>query len=113
MSGEKSTDVLRPSIAVALQPIVPQSGLLTRERRVGLSSKEDPDMKRELTKIVPWLDDPLLVEKEVAQMVRCSTSCLQKHRWSGTGPEFIRMGRSIRYRLSAVQRWLEEPRGRS
>jgi hypothetical protein len=47
-------------------------------------------------------DDPLFTTKEAAKHLKCSESYLAKERGKGTGPEFITLGRSIRYRRSAL-----------
>ncbi len=39
--------------------------------------------------------------------MKLSRSTLQKHRCKGTGPEYLKIGRSVRYRMSAVLRWAE------
>lgn len=45
----------------------------------------------------------LLTEKEAAEELRCSASYLAKARMNGTGPEFIKLGRSVRYSRSALE----------
>lgn len=46
---------------------------------------------------------PLLDEKEVAKILRCSHRTLQGWRLSGKGPPFVKIGRIIRYRRSDVE----------
>jgi predicted DNA-binding transcriptional regulator AlpA len=46
--------------------------------------------------------DPLLSTPEAALDLNCSTSFLAKARMTGTGPEFVKLGRAIRYRRSAL-----------
>jgi predicted DNA-binding transcriptional regulator AlpA len=48
-------------------------------------------------------DDPLLTTKEAAKHLKCSESYLAKERGKGTGPEFITLGRAIRYRRSSLE----------
>lgn len=61
-----------------------------------------------------WPPDKLLETWRVAKLINMSKSWLEKGRIYSYGPPFIRMRRSgskvgaIRYRLSAVVRWLEE-----
>jgi excisionase family DNA binding protein len=40
----------------------------------------------------------LLTQREVAEALRLSERTLERMRISGTGPKFIRLGHSIRYR---------------
>ena len=50
----------------------------------------------------------LLSENEIAQIFGRAVPTLQKDRLCGTGPPFIKIGRLVRYRPSAVQAWLDE-----
>jgi excisionase family DNA binding protein len=49
---------------------------------------------------------PLLTQKQGAELLRLSERTLERLRVSGTGPKFIRIGHSIRYRQSDVEAWL-------
>jgi predicted DNA-binding transcriptional regulator AlpA len=51
----------------------------------------------------------LLDQREAAQILSVSVRTLERHRVTGTGPRFCRLGRLIRYR----ERDLEEFVGRS
>ena len=51
------------------------------------------------------LHERLLTPADLAKRWRMSTSWLAKKRMSGDGPAFVRIGRSIRYRESAVEAW--------
>ena len=46
--------------------------------------------------------DPLLDTPEAAVDLNCSQSFLAKARMTATGPEFVKLGRAIRYRQSAL-----------
>jgi hypothetical protein len=46
--------------------------------------------------------DPLLTVPEVADLLRCSVSSLNKWRLSGNGPKFVYVGRRVRYRPSDI-----------
>ncbi|WP_188517752.1 helix-turn-helix transcriptional regulator [Alsobacter metallidurans] len=46
--------------------------------------------------------DRLLNESEVAQLLGVSRSWLAKSRLIGSGPRFIKLGRSVRYHASAI-----------
>lgn len=56
------------------------------------------------------LNDRLLCEKEAARILGMSVAWLQRQRWLKAGPEYIRVGRSVRYRLSTLLRWLDDNR---
>lgn len=52
----------------------------------------------------------LVCEREVAGILGLSVAWLQRARWIGTGPRYVRVGgptgRAIRYRLSDVESWI-------
>lgn len=48
-----------------------------------------------------------LTERDLADRHRLSVKALQSHRSSGKGVPFIKLGRSVRYRLSDVLAWEE------
>jgi predicted DNA-binding transcriptional regulator AlpA len=48
----------------------------------------------------------LLREKEVAGQLQVSVGVLHKWRRLGTGPNFVKIGRVVRYRQSAVDDWI-------
>jgi predicted DNA-binding transcriptional regulator AlpA len=52
----------------------------------------------------------LLDTSELATMLRCTEQWLEKMRCERTpyGPPFIRIGRAIRYRRDAIERWLAQ-----
>ncbi|HEY7301806.1 MAG TPA: DNA-binding protein [Xanthobacteraceae bacterium] len=51
--------------------------------------------------------DPLLHPVQVAKLVGVSLSWLAKSRMNGTGPRFVKIGRAVRYALSAVQEYIK------
>jgi excisionase family DNA binding protein len=51
--------------------------------------------------------DRLLTVGEVAELLRCSKSSLDKWRLAGDGPRFVRVGSRIRYRTSAIADFIE------
>jgi predicted DNA-binding transcriptional regulator AlpA len=53
----------------------------------------------------------LLNEREVAEAIHVSVKTLQHWRQHGQGPQFLRLGRHIRYRVGDVIAWLERSRG--
>ena len=62
----------------------------------------------ELEMIENTFTEPLLTTRDAANFLGVSDSCLQRHRWAGTGPIFIRLGRNgrIRYRPCDLDAWL-------
>jgi predicted DNA-binding transcriptional regulator AlpA len=50
----------------------------------------------------------LLDQYAAAEMLRISVRTLERHRTTGTGPRFIRMGRLVRYRESDLEVWLAQ-----
>lgn len=54
------------------------------------------------------LNEVLLIEQEVAPILRVSIRTLQKWRVNGKGPPFIRVSaRAIRYRRNDLDGWIE------
>ncbi len=53
-------------------------------------------------------EERLLNESEVAALWGVTKSLLQKMRYERRGPRFVRIGRLVRYRLSDVNRYMEE-----
>jgi predicted DNA-binding transcriptional regulator AlpA len=46
--------------------------------------------------------DRLLTPKEAAEFLRVSLSWLAKSRMRGDGPQFVKLGRAVRYREGAL-----------
>jgi len=55
----------------------------------------------------------LLTTQEAADILRLSRTNLEKRRVYGTGPKFLRLGRSVRYRYLDVIHWAESGLRRS
>lgn len=51
--------------------------------------------------------DPLLPPREAGAVLHKPVATLTDWRYRGYGPEYVRQGRSIYYRLSALERWIE------
>lgn len=51
--------------------------------------------------------EKLLSEKEIEQIYGISRRWLQKMRWVGGGPIFLKIGKSVRYRVSDFEAYLE------
>ncbi len=52
--------------------------------------------------------EPLLSTEEAAQVLNVSPSFLAKARMRGNGPEFIEIGRAIRYSRLALSQFMAE-----
>lgn len=56
-----------------------------------------------------------LTEKEVSEMLSLSLSTLRIHRMQGKGLPYVKFARTVRYKLSDVQEYLDsktiQPRG--
>jgi excisionase family DNA binding protein len=50
----------------------------------------------------------LMTEKEAAAYLKLSANTLPSWRCRGQGPAYIKLGRSVRYRKSALDQYLEE-----
>ena len=50
---------------------------------------------------------PTLKDPDAAAYIGLSTAYLKKGRLRGRGPDFVRVGRSVRYRTIDLDRWLE------
>jgi excisionase family DNA binding protein len=51
-----------------------------------------------------------LTTKEAAYYVRLSESSLEKKRVSGDGPEFLKVGKAVRYEQAALDAWMQSDR---
>jgi predicted DNA-binding transcriptional regulator AlpA len=50
----------------------------------------------------------LITTHELSTETKLSVSLLNKKRLDGTGPEYVKLGRAVRYSRDAVSRWLAE-----
>jgi predicted DNA-binding transcriptional regulator AlpA len=48
----------------------------------------------------------LLTQHEAADATRLSERTLERHRLTGTGPKFVRLGRRVFYRRQDVEAWI-------
>jgi excisionase family DNA binding protein len=51
-------------------------------------------------------DDGLLTEQDAAELLHVQLSTLRRWHREGPGPPCLEIGRQVRYRRAAVQRWL-------
>jgi predicted DNA-binding transcriptional regulator AlpA len=52
--------------------------------------------------------EPLLDPKETATVLKVSTSWLAKARIQGDGPEFVKIGRAVRYPQSSLHKFIAQ-----
>ena len=58
------------------------------------------------------MTEEIVREEPAADIVDLSVSTLQKMRVRGDGPPFLKIGRSVRYRVSDLQAWAASKRVR-
>jgi excisionase family DNA binding protein len=60
----------------------------------------------------PWgqMTEELLTQQQLADELQVSVRTLERWRQEGTGPAFVRVGRSPRYRRSDIDAWLDRQR---
>jgi predicted DNA-binding transcriptional regulator AlpA len=51
-------------------------------------------------------DEGLLTERDTAGLLEVSLSTLRRWKREGTGPPCLEIGRQVRYRRAAIERWL-------
>jgi predicted DNA-binding transcriptional regulator AlpA len=51
---------------------------------------------------------PLATKAEVAEYLQKPEHTLDQWRWRGDGPKAIKVGRTLRYRWSDVEAWLDQ-----
>jgi len=57
--------------------------------------------------------DNLLTPKQAAGYLNVAEISLAKWRVDGSGPEYFKLGRAVRYRIDCLDAWLEERLQRS
>jgi len=55
---------------------------------------------------VPAATSSLMTERDVCARLRMSPAHVQAMRRKGTGPQFVRIGKAVRYPEAAVSDWL-------
>ena len=51
-------------------------------------------------------DDPLMRSDAVAEYLGVMVPALEKWRQLGTGPDYVKVGRLVRYKKSALDAWI-------
>jgi predicted DNA-binding transcriptional regulator AlpA len=54
--------------------------------------------------------DPLLTPADLSAWLGVSVGMLANWRYRGVGPQFVKMGRSVRYNRADVHQWIEDNR---
>jgi predicted DNA-binding transcriptional regulator AlpA len=62
---------------------------------------------------MPPADRKYLTTKEAADRVRLSESALEKKRVDGSGPVFVKLGKAVRYEITALDDWIAAGRRKS
>lgn len=52
--------------------------------------------------------DRLLTQQEVVNWTGMSPAFFEQARFRGTGPRVVKIGRSVRYLTSEIQRWIDD-----
>lgn len=52
------------------------------------------------------MSDILLTETQVAELLQIKPATLKRWRWSGIGPTFCKIGGSVRYKRSELERFI-------
>jgi hypothetical protein len=64
---------------------------------------------REVSRFWTSPDEALFNQEIVAAALDVSSAYLERGRWAGYGPEYLKVGRLVRYRKKSVLDWLEPP----
>lgn len=59
------------------------------------------------------MSNTLLNEKQAAPIVGMSRAWLQRKRWEGGGPPYIKYDRAVRYRMEDLLAWVDAHAGRN
>lgn len=59
----------------------------------------------------PLLSDELLTPEETAALLKVTVRTLRYWREQGTGPQYVRVGRRVRYRRRDLDAWLRQHEG--
>ena len=52
-------------------------------------------------------NETFLTQEEAARILRLSPRTLERHRLTGTGPRFVKLGRRVLYRRADLDAWAE------
>jgi len=77
---------------------------VTRAKRKQLPKKSRIELAREFDELPATA---LVDQSQAAAFLNCSEGLLEHHRWAGTGPQYLKTGRLVRYRKTDVLAYLE------
>ena len=55
----------------------------------------------------PTMQIQILTTKQAAEILNVSVAWLERQRWLGTGPSYVKVGRSVRYLESSIIEYLK------
>lgn len=58
------------------------------------------------------MNDRLLNTKELARYLGVAISTITQYRLDGTGPDYVKLGHLVRYKIADVEKWLDARKGR-
>jgi predicted DNA-binding transcriptional regulator AlpA len=50
----------------------------------------------------------LLSTKQVSERFGFTVAWLERQRWLGTGPKYVKLGRMVKYRISDIEQYLND-----
>jgi excisionase family DNA binding protein len=56
------------------------------------------------------MTNELLTTVEAAKLLRVGPATLNRWRWDGTGPPFVKLGRKVFFQRETLDRWVAEQR---
>jgi hypothetical protein len=65
------------------------------------------------TASTPAWEDRMLTTAELAEILQVRVNTLEHWRSQGRGPEFVRVGRRVRYTRAAVDKWIGQETSRN
>jgi predicted DNA-binding transcriptional regulator AlpA len=76
-------------------------------RKIEEAERAKPPLEPLARELIIKGGERLLPPGDAANFLSLSTSFLAKGRMTGRGPPFVKLGRSVRYRESALVQWLK------
>ncbi len=80
--------------------------LFINKMRINFMSDQTQDRAKALAEFYGAPDDALFGQDVIALVRGCSTATMERDRWAGTGIQFIKVNRAVRYRKSDALAWL-------
>ena len=72
-------------------------------------SRTDAPTPRPVGDMLPTVPE-LLTEKQVCKLTNLSRAMVQRLRSDGGGPEYVKIGKSVRYPVNALSAWIDSRR---